>query len=275
MKNLLNLGVSDPLTLGMAHPVADRLERLGRARPATWRNRCLALSAMSVIAISTAPLSIAADDLAVENSGYKLTVVPDMSEAQLAELQTRLDAVSTGQADESFVTDFMEENKGHLEVKYNADGRVTEIDTTIGNSRTKEVMGSTDALLERCKTEKTGSLYAMRKSFSWGTANVECVTLSDAKPELGNEIEEAKADIAALMESSDLDMSTKMARARGRMARAMIAKTKREFPEPTPQEVYDNCVKDIDYVNKNYPYESSPPYDPASALKTCAKYKPE
>ena len=61
MKRLLNFGVSDPLTLGMAHPVADRLETLGRARPATWRSRCLALSAMSVIAISTAPLSIAAD----------------------------------------------------------------------------------------------------------------------------------------------------------------------------------------------------------------------
>lgn len=61
MKRLLNFGVSDPLTLGMAHPVADRLETLGRARPVTWGSRCLALSAMSVIALVSAPLSIASD----------------------------------------------------------------------------------------------------------------------------------------------------------------------------------------------------------------------
>ena len=68
MKKLLNFGVPDPLILGMAHPVADRLETLGRARPATWRSRCLALSAMSVIALSTAPLSIAADHPEHESS---------------------------------------------------------------------------------------------------------------------------------------------------------------------------------------------------------------
>ncbi len=62
MRNLLNFGVSDPLTLGMAHPVADRLETLGRARPVTRRSRALALGAMSVLALSTAPLSIAAGE---------------------------------------------------------------------------------------------------------------------------------------------------------------------------------------------------------------------
>ena len=61
MKKLLSLGVSDPLTLGMAHPVADRLETLGRARPTTWRSRFLALGAMSVIALASAPHSIASD----------------------------------------------------------------------------------------------------------------------------------------------------------------------------------------------------------------------
>ena len=59
MKRLLNLGVSNPLTLGMAHPVADRIETLGRARPTTWRSRCLALSAMGGIAFTKAPLTMA------------------------------------------------------------------------------------------------------------------------------------------------------------------------------------------------------------------------
>lgn len=61
MRRLLNFGVSDPLTLGMAHPVADRLETLGRARPATLRTRILALGAMSVMAIASAPFSIAGE----------------------------------------------------------------------------------------------------------------------------------------------------------------------------------------------------------------------
>ena len=67
MKKLLNLGVSDPLTLGMAHPIADRLETLGRARPTTWGGRVLALSAMGVLAIASAPLTIAADAPEVKN----------------------------------------------------------------------------------------------------------------------------------------------------------------------------------------------------------------
>ena len=67
MKNLLNLGVSGPLTLGMAHPIADRLETLGRARPTTWRSRILALSAMGVLVIASAPLSIAADEAEKKN----------------------------------------------------------------------------------------------------------------------------------------------------------------------------------------------------------------
>jgi len=67
MKKLLNLGVSDPLTLGMAHPIADRLETLGRARPTTWGSRVLALSAMGVLAIASAPLTIAADAPEVKN----------------------------------------------------------------------------------------------------------------------------------------------------------------------------------------------------------------
>ena len=61
MKNWLNLGVSDPLTLGMAHPIADRLETLGRARPVTTRTRAVALGLTGVAAMLTAPITIAAD----------------------------------------------------------------------------------------------------------------------------------------------------------------------------------------------------------------------
>jgi hypothetical protein len=61
MKNWLNFGVSDPLTLGMAHPIADRLETLGRARPVTKRSRAMALGLIGAAAMLTAPITIAAD----------------------------------------------------------------------------------------------------------------------------------------------------------------------------------------------------------------------
>ena len=79
MKKLFNLGVSDPLTLGMAHPIADRLETLGRARPATWRSRTLALSAMSVLAIASAPLTIASETAEETNKEIKLKVISNVT----------------------------------------------------------------------------------------------------------------------------------------------------------------------------------------------------
>lgn len=61
MRRLLNFGVSDPLTLGMAHPIADRLEILGRARPVSKRSRAVAFGFIGLAAMLSAPLTIAAD----------------------------------------------------------------------------------------------------------------------------------------------------------------------------------------------------------------------
>jgi len=92
MKMLLNLGVSNPLTLGMAHPIADRLETLGRARPTTWRSRCLTLSAMGVLAIASAPLSIAEDtqDNVKTESAYKFIFDQTGKESQRFEVRLSL-----------------------------------------------------------------------------------------------------------------------------------------------------------------------------------------
>lgn len=61
MKRLLNLGVSNPLTLGMAHPIADRLKSLGCAKPATKRGRAAALGIITLTALISAPFTVAAD----------------------------------------------------------------------------------------------------------------------------------------------------------------------------------------------------------------------
>jgi len=273
MKNLLNLGVSDPLTLGMTHPVTDRLETLGRARPTTWRSRCLALSAMSVIALASSPLSVAADETKIEPS-YSLNIVPDMSESQLAELRDKLDAVSSGQADKSTVTDFMEKNGGRIAVSFNAAGDVTEFITSLEPEDATEIITSVNGLLERCKAEQVGEVHVMRAQIPSGPANVRCVEGPEVQPVAGREIEEAEAEIGILMASDEFETRAKMAKARGTMAGALIRKKKREFPDPTPQEVYDNCVRDIDYLNRFYPYEKQT-YDAEQAARTCAKYKPQ
>lgn len=62
MKNLLNLGVSDPLTLGMSHPVADRLETLGRSQTLTKGSRATVLGILGGLAVLSAPFTLAADD---------------------------------------------------------------------------------------------------------------------------------------------------------------------------------------------------------------------
>lgn len=56
---LLNLGMADPLTLGMASPLADRIEILGRSRPLTNRSRMMAGAVLLGLAAISAPLTIA------------------------------------------------------------------------------------------------------------------------------------------------------------------------------------------------------------------------
>jgi len=61
MKTLLNLGMSDPLTLGMAHPIADRLETLSRSKTLSKSGRATALALIGGMAVLTAPFSVASD----------------------------------------------------------------------------------------------------------------------------------------------------------------------------------------------------------------------
>lgn len=56
---LLDLGMSDPLTLGMASPLADRIEILGRTRPVTNHTRMMAGAVLLGLAAISAPLTIA------------------------------------------------------------------------------------------------------------------------------------------------------------------------------------------------------------------------
>ena len=183
MKRLVNFGVSDPLTLGMAHPVADRLERLGRARSTTWRSRCLALSAMSVIVFSTAPLSVAASEAKV-NTGHVITVIPDMSETQLADLKSRVDSLTSGRSDKSVITDFMIQNNDRLVVNYDAEDKLINLRTGpgFGFKRAGAELKLMPKWLERCKTEKTSSTHLMRVTSSYGSSSVQCNEVPGSKP---------------------------------------------------------------------------------------------
>ena len=184
MKRLLNLGVSDPLTLCMTHPVADRLETLGRARPTTWRSRLLALSAMSVLVLGTAPLSIAASEVA-DDMSHVLTVTPDMSEAQIADLQSRLKRLSSGQVDKSVLTEFMIQNSDRLIVRYDAQDKIIDLRTGkgFGYARAGAEKDLMPKWLERCKSERKSNYHVMRVSSSYGTSTLQCSALKLSKVE--------------------------------------------------------------------------------------------
>lgn len=189
MKNLLNLGVSDPLTLGMTHPVADRLETLGRARPATWRSRIITLSAMSVIAVFSAPLSLAENNVDADMS-HVLTVTPDMTEVQIEDLQARIESVSTGQADKSVLTDFMIQNGDRLIVRYDPKDEIIDLRTGkgFGFKRAGAEMKLMPKWLERCKSERTSNYHVMRVTSSYGASTVQCSALKLSEAEIEAEV---------------------------------------------------------------------------------------
>lgn len=176
MKNLLNFGVSNPLTLGMAHPVADRLETLGRARPTTWLSRSFALSAMGVIAIASAPLTIAKTVSQID-LGTTITVIPDFTDTEIFELQTRLNRLSSGQVGKETVTDFMIKDVSKFIANYNAEDKIINLKSSIPIKNVKEVKDSMPEFLQRCKKENGELLSVMRATYSWGTASVQCTTL--------------------------------------------------------------------------------------------------
>jgi len=185
MKRLLNFGVSDPLTLGMAHPVAARLETLGRARPATWKSRALALSAMTLISISTAPIT-AAESVSKSDLGLTISVIPDMTDIQVAELQSRMDKLSSGQADKEILTQFIM-NSGRFVARYDADEKIIDLKFNIPVPNVKEVMDAMPNWLERCGGLKAFKSSYERTEFSWGAATVHCNALRLPKRPDGQE----------------------------------------------------------------------------------------
>lgn len=175
MKRLLNLGVSNPLVMGMAHPVADRIETLGRTRPMTRRSRCLALSAMGSIAIATAPITMAETTVKTHvDLGNAITVIPDMSDANLSDLKFRMDKLSSGEADKEILTEFMMQEISKLVARYDADDELLDIKVSIPYSEAKEVLDAMPEWLRRCKSEKSSPESVMRTQFSWGLASVQC-----------------------------------------------------------------------------------------------------
>ena len=176
MKKLLNFGVADPLTFCMGHPVAERLETLGRARPTTWRSRSLALSAMSVIAIVSAPLTIAKTVSKVD-IGTTITVMPDFTDKEISELQARLNSFSSGRAGKETVTEFMMEGVNKFVANFNAEDEIIGLKASIPIKNLREVKDSMPEFLQRCKKAGDERFAVMRATYSWGTASVQCTDL--------------------------------------------------------------------------------------------------
>jgi len=189
MKNLINLGVADPLTLGMAHPIADRLERLGRARPISKFSRILALSAMGVLVIASAPITTAESKPILDsNYGHTITVIPDMTDEKIADLKSKMDKVSSGQADKEIVTEFMMLDVDKFVANFDADGRRMSIKFSIPIPNVKEVLETMPDWLERCASQKRFSNSpVMRTRYSWGAASIQCTVFPMPRQSGGQE----------------------------------------------------------------------------------------
>lgn len=181
MKRALDFGVSDPLTLGMVNPIAARLQTLGHARPTTWGSRSLAFITMAFLTFSTAPMTVA-ESAADKNLPHVLTVIPDMTDLQIADLQARMDKVTSGQADKELLTEFMRQNRNQLVAKYYADDVLANVTLGYPMADAKEMIDAMPELLARCKAERTENLYVMRTSFSSGAASVSCNTGNFSMP---------------------------------------------------------------------------------------------
>lgn len=87
MNKFLNLGISDPLTLGMGHPVVNRIKRLNRQKT-TFKGGCAAFGFSAAALMLTLPVTAkeAATTELIDNYPARVVVSQDvMSEAQGAE----------------------------------------------------------------------------------------------------------------------------------------------------------------------------------------------
>ncbi len=99
----LDLGMSDPLTLGMAHPLADRLECLASRKMNKGVSRSITGLLMVTVAIATAPFTIASETVFEEAEARSSSDLYPTSEAQLkdtvvsaAQLQSEAEGKAEG-----------------------------------------------------------------------------------------------------------------------------------------------------------------------------------
>jgi hypothetical protein len=288
MKNLLNFGVSDPLTLGMAHPVADRLERLGRAKPISTLSRMTAFGFIGVVATLTAPFSIAGETLAVDSShAMELWFVPDREAMYMEELERRLEAVRRGLQEQTYVTEWKGDGTGTLRENQiyvyvsGTDDKIT-LETTDANGKriprlnAAEVVAAVEPELMKC-VEQTGisklpltfqtSLDIVPEYALAGPHTVRC-TPGDkaARAALTNDQE-----LEGLRQSPEIKEEQRLAMMRGIKARGLREAFAKKNPNPTRQEKYDHCIDKFTILDREYNFLGHQAKSDEEILKACDK----
>jgi hypothetical protein len=90
----LDLGMSDPLTLGMAHPLADRLECLATPKVNKAVSRSVTAALMVTVAIATAPFTIASENVATETRLQDSVVKSDAAQSNRAKVERQTATVT-------------------------------------------------------------------------------------------------------------------------------------------------------------------------------------
>ena len=261
--------LKDPLTLTLNHPLKNRVEKLS-ARPTGTVGRIAALSLILSGTALAAPLT----QTSLESVAPKQTVTGvfvRLSERRTATLQSLLDAVRDGTGTQKAVEDFMTANPPIMEVISTSDGTIERVQNRRGQSIPVTDLSDLEGLVRRCDAEAEGKNTFYLTNVPIGEVRVECNTTTARQRDMTLEATEKR--IAALMGSETIPLKSRKASARGMMAGHLNHKFKQEFPEPTPQQEYDECLYRIDLLNRHYGFEGQI-YDQGAAIRTCEKYKP-
>ena len=286
MKNLLNLGVSGPLTLGMAHPIADRLERLGRARPISKLGRMTAFGFIGTAALLTAPITIAGETTEVDlNHSLELWFTPDRQGIYTKELERRLEAVRAGTEQPSYVTDWKGDGTGtlmenHIYIYVNGTNDDITIETTDADGKriprtiSSEVIDAVGPALMKCVDQTSvsklpltfqTSLEAVPEYALAGPHRVRCTPGNAAvRAAITNEQE-----LEGLRQSPDIKEERRRAMMRGVKIRGLREAFEKQYPNPTREQKYENCISRKMILDRDYLFLGHEPKTDAEIKANC------
>lgn len=209
---------------------------------------------------------------AATSQKFMLRLIPDNDQAFNDELQRRLDAVSRGEQDMTYVTKWKAPIRGsllqnHIYLRHADTGELKTFVTDAQGKKVEtvleaEVHAALAPVMERCMThgQNTFAMTAYNARLDVETAAVLSGSYTaTCYPGSNSQRKAVSADehIAGLMASTDLPIESRKASARGMKAGDLRRKFKADFPNPTREESFAHCLESFTILNDGFRYHES------------------